>query len=147
MCDIQQITKCKIQFILQQYNIGLNPLLTAARPASVPRSTVIVTVGGSQVLWGCRETACSARARTHTHQSGARGRARSGLLLLWCNGDCAVGSERGVEWVPSTVEVKQPPTVSPGHRPCCRGTDSRRRDTGKTLSFHTTWKHTTRCVC
>lgn len=71
MCDIQQITKCKIQFILQQYNIGLNPLVTAARPASVPRSTVIVTVGGSQVLWGCRETACSARARTHTPEWGS----------------------------------------------------------------------------
>lgn len=40
-----------------------------------------------------------------------RERARLGLLLLWCNGDCAVGSERGVEWVPSTVEGRQPPTV------------------------------------
>lgn len=66
---------------------------------------------------GRRWRAARVRAQTHTHESGARGRVRSGLLLLWCNGDCAVGSERGVEWVPSTVEVKQPPTVSPGHRP------------------------------
>lgn len=47
----------------------------------------------------------------HTHTSYRRERAQWALLLLWCNGDCAVGSKRGVEWVSSTVEEKQPPTV------------------------------------
>lgn len=56
-----------------------------------------------------------ARAHTHNHEKGARGRARPGLLLLWCNGGCAVGGGRGVEWVLSTVGEKRPTTVSLGH--------------------------------
>lgn len=111
------------------------------RRARCCSTVAVVSVGGRRASQQ-RFT----RERTHKHEKGARGRARPGLLLLWCNGDCAVGGEPGVEWVPSTVGVKRPTTVSPGQRARRPGTVSKHCDKDRTWSFHTPWKHTARCV-
>lgn len=68
-----------------------------------------VTAGGRRAVRG--EAGGAQTCTVQAQEWGIRERARLGLLLLWCNGDCAVGSEWGVEWVPSTVEDRQPPTV------------------------------------
>lgn len=83
-----------------------------------------------------RQARCLKNIRKQTEEQGSWTRTAGAAV----NGDCAVGSKRGVEWVPSTVEVKQPRTVrqdTAGAEGQTAGTETLAGPRGSTLHGNT----------